>query len=56
MAKNNIVDCRKIHHHPPKDIIEITQNAIELWKQNADKLGISERIVSSTVKDFRVFL
>ena len=40
----------------PKGIIENMQNGIELWKQNADKLGISERVISSIVKDFRLFL
>jgi serine/threonine-protein kinase HipA len=40
----------------PKGIIENMQNGIELWKKNADKLGISERVISSIVKDFRVFL
>jgi serine/threonine-protein kinase HipA len=40
----------------PKGIIEITQNAIEMWKQNANNVGISERVISSIVKDFRVFL
>jgi serine/threonine-protein kinase HipA len=40
----------------PKGIIENIQNGIESWKQNADKLGISERVIGSIVKDFRVFL
>jgi serine/threonine-protein kinase HipA len=40
----------------PKGIIENMQNGLELWKQNADKLGVSERVISSIVKDFRLFL
>ena len=40
----------------PKNIIENMQKGVEIWKRNAEELEISERVISSIMKDFRVFL
>jgi serine/threonine-protein kinase HipA len=54
---NDIVEiAEKFSVKNPKSIIEKTQKGIEIWKQNAENLGFSERIVDSILKDFIVFL
>lgn len=40
----------------PKSVIENMQNGVKIWKKNAEDLGISERVIGSIMKDFKVFL